>query len=156
MLHFDAEKARARHRSVRLGGEEVRLTPTEFALLEQFVTNPGKLLTHRLLLQRVWGPEYGDEAEYLRVYVGRLRRKLERDPATPRLFASFTIACTLRSACSLPRRRRKSLPPMHNRSRRGEYSSSTEGRRSSACAVTSPGTPARTTRRPIKPSSCAG
>ncbi len=73
-------------RSVRLRGDEVRLTPTEFALLEQFVMNPGKLLTHRMLLQRVWGPEYGDEAEYLRVYVGRLRRKLERDPATPRLF----------------------------------------------------------------------
>src|SRR5579884_3384487 len=74
-------------RSVRVGGEEVRLTPTEFALLEQFVTNPGKLLTHRILLQRVWGPEYGDEAEYLRVYVGRLRRKLERDLAV-RLFAT--------------------------------------------------------------------
>ena len=71
---------------VRLRGEEVRLTPTEFALLEQFVLNPNKLLTHRMLLQRVWGPEYGDEAEYLRVYVGRLRRKLERDPAAPRLF----------------------------------------------------------------------
>lgn len=70
---------------VRLRGEEVRLTPTEFALLEQFVLNPNKLLTHRMLLQRVWGPEYGDEAEYLRVYVGRLRRKLERDPAAPRL-----------------------------------------------------------------------
>jgi hypothetical protein len=64
-----------------LRGEEIKLTPTEFALLEQFVTNPGKLLTHRLLLQRVWGPEYGDEAEYLRVYIGRLRRKLEQDPA---------------------------------------------------------------------------
>jgi two-component system, OmpR family, KDP operon response regulator KdpE len=71
---------------VHLRGEEVRLTPTEFALLEQFVLNPGKLLTHRMLLQRVWGPEYGDEAEYLRVYVGRLRRKLERDSAAPRLF----------------------------------------------------------------------
>lgn len=70
--------------SVRLSGEEIRLTPTEFALLEQFVTNPGKLLTHRMLLQRVWGAEYGDETEYLRVYVGRLRRKLERDPAAPR------------------------------------------------------------------------
>jgi two-component system KDP operon response regulator KdpE len=73
---------------VRVRGEEVRLTPTEYALVEQFVTNPGKLLTHRMLLQRVWGPEYGGEAEYLRVYVGRLRRKLERDPANPRLFAT--------------------------------------------------------------------
>lgn len=75
-------------RSVRRAGTEVRLTPTEFALLEQFVKNPGKLLTHRLLLQRVWGPEYGSESEYVRIYVGRLRRKLERDPANPQLFAT--------------------------------------------------------------------
>jgi two-component system, OmpR family, KDP operon response regulator KdpE len=73
---------------VRLRGDEIRLTPTEFALLEQFVMNPGKLLTHRMLLQRVWGPEYGDESEYLRVYIGRLRRKLERDPAAPRLLVT--------------------------------------------------------------------
>ncbi len=75
-------------RSIRLRGEEVRLTPTEFALLEQFVMNPGKLLTHRMLLQRVWGVEYGGETEYLRVYVGRLRRKLERDPTAPHLFVT--------------------------------------------------------------------
>jgi two-component system, OmpR family, KDP operon response regulator KdpE len=64
----------------------VRLTPTEFALLEQLVTNAGKVLTHRMLLQRVWGPEYGGEAEYLRVYINRLRQKLEMDAANPRLF----------------------------------------------------------------------
>ena len=68
---------------VRLRGEEVRLTPTEFALLEQLVMNAGKVLPHRMLLQRVWGPEYGGEAEYLRVYINRLRQKLEADPATP-------------------------------------------------------------------------
>ncbi len=68
---------------VRQAGVEVRLSPTEFALLGQLVTNPGKVLTHRMLLQRVWGAEYGDEAEYLRVYMGRLRRKLEPDPANP-------------------------------------------------------------------------
>src|SRR5213082_1691345 len=62
---------------VRKAGSEVRLTPTEFALLAQLVSNPGKVLTHRMLLQRIWGAEYGDEAEYLRVYMGRLRRKLE-------------------------------------------------------------------------------
>jgi two-component system KDP operon response regulator KdpE len=72
--------------SVRLRGSEVRLTPTEFALLEQLVTNAGKVLTHRTLLQRVWGPEYGGEAEYLRVYINRLRQKLEMDAANPRLF----------------------------------------------------------------------
>jgi two-component system KDP operon response regulator KdpE len=63
----------------------VRLTPTEFALLEQLVVNAGKVLPHRMLLQRVWGPEYGGEAEYLRVYIKRLRQKLESDPTSPRL-----------------------------------------------------------------------
>jgi two-component system KDP operon response regulator KdpE len=71
---------------VRRGGAEVRLTPTEFSLLEQLVTNAGSVLTHRQLLQRVWGPEYGGEAEYLRVYVNRLRHKLEPHPAHPRYF----------------------------------------------------------------------
>jgi two-component system KDP operon response regulator KdpE len=70
-------------RVVRRSGGEVRLTPTEFALLEQLVTNAGKVLTHRTLLQRVWGREYTEEAEYLRVYMGRLRHKLEADPANP-------------------------------------------------------------------------
>lgn len=69
---------------VRRDGVEVRLTPTEFALLAQLVGKPDKVLTHRMLLQRVWGAEYGDEAEYLRVYMGRLRHKLEPDPAHPR------------------------------------------------------------------------
>lgn len=69
---------------VRLKGTEVRLSPTEFALLTQLITNPGKVLTHRMLLQRIWGPEYGREAEYLRVYINRLRQKLEADPAIPR------------------------------------------------------------------------
>jgi two-component system KDP operon response regulator KdpE len=69
---------------VRLRGAEVRLTPTEFALLGQLITNVGKVLTHRMLLQSIWGPEYGGEAEYLRVYINRLRHKLESDPANPR------------------------------------------------------------------------
>jgi two-component system KDP operon response regulator KdpE len=69
---------------VRRRGVEVRLTPTEFALLKQLATNAGKVLTHRMLLQRIWGPEYGGEAEYLRVYINRLRQKLEPDPANPR------------------------------------------------------------------------
>ncbi|HEX8917567.1 MAG TPA: response regulator transcription factor [Chloroflexota bacterium] len=69
--------------TVHRAGEEVHLTPTEFALLGQLVTNAGKVLTHRMLLQRVWGAEYGEESEYLRVFMGRLRRKLERDPAHP-------------------------------------------------------------------------
>lgn len=71
---------------VRLRGAEVRLTPIEFALLEQLVTHAGKVLSHRMLLQRIWGPEYGGEAEYLRVYINRLRQKLEPDAAQPRYF----------------------------------------------------------------------
>ncbi|WP_246035619.1 response regulator transcription factor [Dictyobacter kobayashii] len=70
--------------SVWLRGEVVRLSPTEFDLLGQLISNVGKVLTHRTLLQRVWGPEYGGEAEYLRVYINRLRHKLETDPAKPR------------------------------------------------------------------------
>ncbi len=69
---------------VRLQGVEVRLSPIEFSLLEQLVTHAGKMLSHRMLLQRIWGPEYGGEAEYLRVYINRLRQKLEHDPAHPR------------------------------------------------------------------------
>ena len=69
---------------VQLRGVEVRLSPTELSLLEQLVTHVGKVLPHRTLLQRVWGSEYGGEAEYLRVYINRLRQKLEPDPAQPR------------------------------------------------------------------------
>jgi len=72
--------------SVRLNSAEVRLSPTEFALLQQLALNAGKALSHRALLQSVWGPEYGGEAEYLRVYINRLRHKLEPDPANPRFF----------------------------------------------------------------------
>ena len=62
----------------------MRLSPTEFSLLGLLVSNVGKVLTHRVLLQSIWGPEYGGEAEYLRVYINRLRQKLEPDPANPR------------------------------------------------------------------------
>lgn len=73
-------------RIVRKAGAEVKLTRTEYALLLEMLTNANKVLTHRMLLQRVWGNEYSDEAEYLRVYVGRLRRKFEADPANPKHF----------------------------------------------------------------------
>ena len=68
---------------MRLRGAEVRLSPTEFAFLKLLIINAGKVLTHRMLLQSIWGPEYGGEAEYLRVYINRLRHKLEPDPANP-------------------------------------------------------------------------
>jgi two-component system KDP operon response regulator KdpE len=68
---------------VTKAGSVVRLTPTEFALLREFVQNPGKLLTHAVLLRRVWGPGYATETEYTRVYVRRLRSKLESPDGPP-------------------------------------------------------------------------
>ena len=64
-------------------GERVHLTPTEFALLRELATNRGKLLTHAHLLRRVWGHGYETETEYVRVYVRRLRAKLEDDGGAP-------------------------------------------------------------------------
>lgn len=69
---------------VTKGGERVHLTPTEYRLLEAMAGNPGKLLTHRWLLAKVWGPGYGEEAQYLRVFVNQLRKKLEPHPSDPR------------------------------------------------------------------------
>ena len=66
-----------------LGGEEVHLTPTEFRLLQYLAQNQGKVVSHRKILQTVWGGEYGDEREYLRVYVSQLRHKIEREPLNP-------------------------------------------------------------------------
>src|SRR5205085_11904257 len=65
-------------------GGHVRLTPTEWHLLEVLARNEGKLVPQRQLLQEVWGPQYETESNYLRVYMAQLRRKLERDPAKPR------------------------------------------------------------------------
>jgi two-component system KDP operon response regulator KdpE len=69
---------------VTRGGAAVRLTPTEYRLLETMATNAGRLCTHRFLLERVWGPGYGDESQYLRVYMANLRKKLD-DPSAPQL-----------------------------------------------------------------------
>jgi two-component system KDP operon response regulator KdpE len=71
-------------RRVRLQGGEVRLTPKEFDLLRYLVARPDKVIAHRELLQAVWGPDYGDELEYLRVFINQLRKKVEPDPAKPR------------------------------------------------------------------------
>jgi two-component system, OmpR family, KDP operon response regulator KdpE len=65
---------------------EVRLTPTEWHLVEVLVRNRGKLVGQRQLLQEVWGPQYGEETNYLRVFIARVRRKLEPYPAVPRYF----------------------------------------------------------------------
>jgi two-component system KDP operon response regulator KdpE len=71
-------------RRVRRGDEEIHLTPIEFDLLRVLAQNRGRLVTHRQLLQEVWGPTYGEETHYLRVHVAHIRRKIEPDPARPR------------------------------------------------------------------------
>jgi two-component system, OmpR family, KDP operon response regulator KdpE len=71
---------------VTRSGEEVRLTPTEWHVVEMLVRNAGRLVTQRQLLQEVWGPQYKKETNYLRVYLAQIRKKLEPDPARPRYF----------------------------------------------------------------------
>lgn len=69
---------------VTVQGHPIELTPTEYHLLVYLMENAGKVLSHQMILQHVWGPEYGPESEYLRVYIGRLRQKIEADPTHPR------------------------------------------------------------------------
>ncbi len=78
-LEVDVER-----RQVRRAGGEIRLTPTEFDLLKTLMQHMDKIITDRMLLQEVWGPDYGEEAHYLHVYVARLRKKIEADPRTPK------------------------------------------------------------------------
>ncbi|HEX9124453.1 MAG TPA: response regulator transcription factor [Actinomycetota bacterium] len=85
VLRFDELEVDLARRLVTLEGEPLHLTKTEYALLEALVTNPGKLLTHQWLLQKVWGRGYAEESQYLRVYVRALRRKLGDAASAPRL-----------------------------------------------------------------------
>jgi len=73
------------HHTASVAGRRLDLTPKEFGFLAVLARHAGKVLTHRMILQEVWGPEYGTESEYLRVYASQLRKKLEEDPARPRL-----------------------------------------------------------------------
>jgi DNA-binding response OmpR family regulator len=75
-------------RRVFVRGKEVRLRATEFRLLYQLVTNAGKLMSHETLLSRVWGPEYLDEDQYVRLYITYLRQKIEKDPKNPHYILS--------------------------------------------------------------------
>lgn len=75
-------------RVVKKKGEIIKLTPTEYALLALFVRNTGKVLTHRYILQQIWGPTFAEETQYSRVYVAQLRKKLEDNPNTPKLFVT--------------------------------------------------------------------
>jgi two-component system, OmpR family, KDP operon response regulator KdpE len=78
-LHLDFD-----NRTILVQGKPVHLTPKEFDLLRELVSNAGKPVSHRRLLQAVWGPDYGDQTESLRVMVNQLRKKIERDPANPK------------------------------------------------------------------------
>ena len=84
VLRFDGLEIHLLKRLVKLEDKPVHLTPTEYRLLEAMATNPGKLLTHTWLLQKVWGPGYGTESNYLRLFVRQLRRKLADTPSAPR------------------------------------------------------------------------
>jgi two-component system KDP operon response regulator KdpE len=82
---------------------EIRLTPKEFDLLQYLITNPNVPIPHAKLLQAVWGPDYGDQLQYLRVFVNQLRKKIEPDPSHPRYiitepWVGYTFATTERSA----------------------------------------------------------
>ncbi|HEY7706173.1 MAG TPA: response regulator [Gaiellaceae bacterium] len=81
--HFTVDLAAKRVTTAR---GEVRLTPTEWHIVETLVRNPGKLVTQRQLLQEVWGPQYEKETNYLRVFMAQIRKKLEPDPVRPRYF----------------------------------------------------------------------
>lgn len=85
VIHAGAVVIDLVRRVITRDGAAVHVTPTEWQLLVELARQAGKVLTQRMLLQRVWGPEYGDEAQYLRVYINQLRRKLEADPARPRI-----------------------------------------------------------------------
>ncbi len=77
-------------RFVTVEGKEVKMTPTEYSLLSELVTQKGKVMTHKMLLQQVWGIEYGEEVDYLRVFVNRLRHKLLDDSSNPRYIRTET------------------------------------------------------------------
>ena len=83
LQHGDITIDLERH-EVIVSNKDVELTPTEFNLLVFMMENSGKVLSHRMILQNVWGPEYGEEHEYLRVYIGHLRQKIEVNPSKPR------------------------------------------------------------------------
>jgi two-component system KDP operon response regulator KdpE len=84
VLHFDGLEISLHDRQVKVNGRTNRLTPTELDLLRYFVTHANVVLPHDKILQGVWGPDYGNEVEYLRVFVNQLRKKIEPDPARPR------------------------------------------------------------------------
>jgi len=90
VLRFGAVEVDLSRRVVLRNGAPVRLTPIEYRLLAVLLASSGKVLTHRNLLREVWGPAFVESSHYLRIYVSRLRQKLENDPAQPRHFFTET------------------------------------------------------------------
>lgn len=88
VLSFGDVQIDLARRIVTRGGETVKLTPTEYALLRLLAQHAGRVLTHKQILKEVWGPQYADETHYLRVYFAQLRQKLEDNPALPRLIVT--------------------------------------------------------------------
>ncbi len=87
-LRLDGVEIDFASHQVNAGGKAIRLTPKEFELLCYLAAHPNRTIAHRELLQAVWGPDYGQELEYLRVFMNRLRRKIEPDPANPRFLVT--------------------------------------------------------------------
>src|SRR5438094_7308692 len=84
VVRFDVVEINFTTRRVVAGNREVRLTPKEFDLLQYMVAHPNVPIPHTRLLQSVWGPDYGDEVEYLRVFINQLRKKIEKNPSSPK------------------------------------------------------------------------
>jgi two-component system, OmpR family, KDP operon response regulator KdpE len=89
VLRYPGVEIDLERRRVTVSGEEVRLSRTEWELLSQLAGSAGRVMLHGELLSRIWGPEFRDEAHYLRTWVSRLRAKLETDPSTPELITTF-------------------------------------------------------------------
>jgi two-component system KDP operon response regulator KdpE len=85
VFHTDQLEVDLTSRTVKVQGKPIRLTATEYALLQLFVKHAGKVLTHRQILKEVWGPTYVEQTHYLRVYMTHLREKIERTPSAPEL-----------------------------------------------------------------------
>ena len=84
VVRFGSVEVDLEKRVVRVDAQEIHLTPNEYKLLQVLIQHAGKVLTQRQLLNEVWGPQHTEQAQYLRVYIAQLRRKLERDPARPK------------------------------------------------------------------------
>lgn len=84
VLQFEDLSIDLIYRRITVDNNEIKLTLTEYEIVKNLAINAGKVITHRVLLRTVWGPSYENEVQYLRVYIGQLRRKLEHDPSRPK------------------------------------------------------------------------